>query len=114
MRTRAHLARLLGWLAQLGSDSIKREVPVTRNIDQKEIVRLFLKFDDLKSLGDIALLGLAQTAQLNELDEGQHLSADLQKDRHLYLIDGKIELRAQEKNPQIIVANSDQTRQRNS
>ena len=87
----------LQWLsgaAQMGRSDVDRSVLVTSEIDQSEVVQLLLQLGDLKSLGNIALLELAKTAQIESLSKGQLLSADLQLKRHLYLIDGEIELSA--------------------
>jgi HD-like signal output (HDOD) protein len=82
-------------------------VQVKRDNEQAEIARLLMHFRDLKNLGDIALLGLARSAQIEQLTKGQLLSADMQQKRHLYLIEGKIELSAEGKNKQTITAGSE-------
>ena len=80
---------------------------VTSDIEQVEVVQLLLQLSDLRSLGDVALLELAKTAQIENLTKGQVLSADLQQNRHLYLIDGKIELSANGKNQQSVVSGTE-------
>lgn len=43
---------------------------VTNDIDQVEIVQLLLQLDDLKDLGNVALLELANTARIENLKKG--------------------------------------------
>jgi HD-like signal output (HDOD) protein len=80
---------------------------VTNDIDQVEVVQLLLQLGDLKRLGDVALLELANTAQIQKLSKGDLLSAEQQLNRHLYLIAGEIELSANGKDMQHIVASTE-------
>jgi HD-like signal output (HDOD) protein len=80
---------------------------VTTYIDQVQVVQLLLQLSDLKHLGNIALLELANTAQIIELEKGEMLSAEQQLKQHVYLLSGEIELSATGKNLQRIVAGSE-------
>lgn len=82
-------------------------VQVMDDIDQVEIVKILLQMGDLKDLGNVALLDLANVAQIENLTEGHRLSAEQQLDRHLYLMVGEIELSVNGKNMQHIVAGSE-------
>lgn len=93
----------------MGRSDVYRSVQVTNEIDQSEVVQLLLQLSDLKSLGNIALLELAKTAQIESLSKGQLLSADLQLKRHLYLIDGEIELSASGKDMQHVAAGTERS-----
>lgn len=72
--------------------------------DQVKVVKLLLRLGDLKQLGNVALLDLANTAHIETLDKGESLSAEQQHKSHLYLIEGSIELRASGKLVQTLVA----------
>jgi HD-like signal output (HDOD) protein len=80
---------------------------VADDIDQLEIVQLLLQLGDLKHLGNVALLDLAQTAQIESLAKGELISAEQQRNRHVYLISGEIALSASGKNMQHISGGSE-------
>ena len=80
---------------------------MTSEIDETKVVQILLRLGDLKSLGSVALLEVAKTAQIEKLTKGHKLSADQQQNRHLYLIDGKIELSAEGKNKQSIISGTE-------
>ena len=75
-------------------------------IDQVEVVQILLQMGDLKHLGNVALLELANAAQIQELEKGAMLSAVQQLNHHIYLISGEMELSADDKDMQHIVAGS--------
>ncbi|MBI1423020.1 MAG: HDOD domain-containing protein [Gammaproteobacteria bacterium] len=83
---------------------------MTSDENQIEIVQRLLQLGDLKSLGNIALLEIAKTAQLIALAKGKSLLADEQLSYHLYLISGEIELGANGKIMQTFDAGSERAR----
>ena len=80
---------------------------MTNDIDQVEMVQRLLQLSDLKQLGDVALLELANTAQIKSLSKGKSIAVEQQGNRHVYLISGEIELSAGGKDMQHIVAGTD-------
>lgn len=60
--------------------------------DLMEVVPILLKLRDLAELGDVALLDLARDARIETLRPGDAVAADRQPDRHVYLLDGEVEL----------------------
>ena len=77
---------------------------MTNEVDQVKIVQTLLQLGDLKHLGNIALLEIANTAQVKQLRKGEILSAEQHLNHHLYLITGEIELSANGKDMQHIAA----------
>ena len=71
------------------------------------MVQRLLQLSDLKQLGDVALLELANTAQIKSLSKGKSIAVEQQGNRHVYLISGEIELSAGGKDMQHIVAGTD-------
>jgi HD-like signal output (HDOD) protein len=82
---------------------------VSAGNDQAKILQLLLKIDELKELGDVALLDLAKTATIKSLPKGGSLSAEEQLSQRLYLIDGEVELSVSGKNMQLVVAGTQRT-----
>jgi HD-like signal output (HDOD) protein len=60
--------------------------------DLMEVVPILLKLRDLDELGDVALLDLARDARIETLREGDSVAADQHLDRHVYLLDGEVDL----------------------
>jgi HD-like signal output (HDOD) protein len=60
----------------------------------QEVLRLLLDLQDLDEMGDVALLDLARDARRETLRAGESLSADAHLDRHVYLVEGEVELLA--------------------
>ena len=75
--------------------------------DVMEVLRLLLNLRDLDELGDIALLDLARDARLETLDRGKILKADEHLDRHVYLVDGEVDLFAEGKTMQTVSAGTE-------
>jgi len=75
--------------------------------DVMEVLKLLLKLRDLDDLGDVGLLDLAQDARLEKLKKGQALEAGKCLDRHVYLIEGGVELMADGRTMQTIKAGTD-------
>ncbi len=83
---------------------IQAGLSVTKDIDQLEIVQTLLQMGDLKHLGTVALLDLAKSSHLQELNKGTLLSVDEYRQQHIYLVAGEVELSADSKDMQHIVA----------
>lgn len=60
--------------------------------DVMGVLRLLLDLRDLDEMGDVALLDLAQDAHVETLERGKVLHADEHLDRHVYLVEGEVEL----------------------
>lgn len=75
--------------------------------DVMEVLRVLLDLRDLDEMGDVALLDLAQDARIETLARGQVLQADEHLDRHVYLVEGEVELIADGKTMQTITAGSE-------
>ena len=74
--------------------------------DSLAIVKLLLNVDELRDLGDIALLHLTGDAQYMTLAKGTKIQADQYLNRRLYLLEGEIELAADNKIMQHLHADS--------
>jgi HD-like signal output (HDOD) protein len=72
-----------------------------------EVLKVLLGLRDLDDLGDVALLDLARDARLEKLNKGQTLQAGKCLDRHVYLIDGEVELVVDGRTMQTIKAGTD-------
>lgn len=75
--------------------------------DVTEVLRLLLELRDLDGMGDVALLDLARDARLETLSSGQTLQADENLDRHVYLVEGEVELVADGKTMQTVTAGTE-------
>lgn len=75
--------------------------------DVMDVLRLLLDLRDLDEMGDVALLDLAKDARIETLGRGQALHADEHLDRHVYLVEGEVELVADGKTMQTITAGSE-------
>jgi HD-like signal output (HDOD) protein len=72
-----------------------------------EVLKLLLNLRDLDDLGDVALLDLARDASVEELNNGQALQAAECLDRHVYLIEGEVDLVADGRTMQSVKAGTD-------
>ena len=75
--------------------------------DVVEVLKVLLNLSDLDDLGDVALLDLARDARLDRLKKGQALQAGKCLDRHVYLIEGEVELVADGRTLQTVKAGTD-------
>jgi HD-like signal output (HDOD) protein len=75
--------------------------------DVTEVMRLLLDLRDLDELGDVALLDLARDARLETLQPGDTLQADEHLDRHVYLVEGAVELVADGRIMQTVAAGTE-------
>lgn len=75
--------------------------------DVMDVLRLLLDLRDLDEMGDVALLDLAQDARIEALGRGQILHADEHLDRHVYLVEGEVELVSEGKIMQTVTAGSE-------
>lgn len=75
--------------------------------DVMDVLRLLLDLRDLDEMGDVALLDLSQDARIETLDSGKVLHADEHLDRHVYLVEGQVELFADDKIMQQITAGTE-------
>ena len=75
--------------------------------DVVEVLKVLLNLSDLDDLGDVALLDLARDARLEKLKKGQALQAGECLDRHVYLIEGEVELVADGRAIQTVKAGTD-------
>jgi putative nucleotidyltransferase with HDIG domain len=78
--------------------------------DVVEVLKVLLNLSDLDDLGDVALLDLARDARLERLKKGQTLQAGKCLDRHVYLIEGEVELVADGRTMQTVKAGTDRAR----
>jgi hypothetical protein len=75
--------------------------------DIKEMLRVLLDLRDLDEMGNVALLDLARDARFETLTRGQTLQADEHLDRHVYLVEGEVELVADGKTMQTVTAGTE-------
>jgi HD-like signal output (HDOD) protein len=75
--------------------------------DVMDVLKVLLRLHDLDDLGDVALLDLARDARLEKLKKGQTLQAGACVDRHVYLIEGEVELMADGRAMQTVKAGTD-------
>jgi HD-like signal output (HDOD) protein len=75
--------------------------------DVMDVLRLLLDLRDLDEMGDVALLDLAQDARIETLGSGKVLHADEHLDRHVYLVEGEVELVADGKIMQTVTAGTE-------
>jgi len=75
------------------------------------LLKFLLGLPDLEGLGSVALLDLAKDARAEFLKKGDSLFADEHMDRHLYLVEGEVELVANEQVLQVIKGGSERARQ---
>lgn len=75
--------------------------------DVEDLLKLLLGRRDLQGLGDMALLDLTRDAQIKSLEKGGTLKADKINGRHLYLIEGEVELVAQGKSMHCVKADTE-------
>jgi HD-like signal output (HDOD) protein len=75
------------------------------------LLKFLLGLPDLEGLGSVALLDLAKDARAEFLKKGDSLFADEHMDRHLYLVEGEVELIANDQILQVIKAGSERAKQ---
>lgn len=73
----------------------------------EDLLKLLLGRSDLQGLGDIALLDLTRDAQIKSLEKGGSLKAENVNHRHVYLVEGEVELVAQDKPMHCVRADSE-------
>lgn len=74
------------------------------------LLKFLLGLPDLEELGSIALLDLAKDARAEFLKKGESLHADEHMDRHLYLVEGEVELVSNDQILQVIKAGSERAK----
>ena len=75
------------------------------------LLKFLLGLPALEELGSVALLDLAKDARAEFLAVGESLHADEHMDRHLYLVDGELELVSDDQVLQVIKAGSDRAKE---
>ena len=75
--------------------------------DVMDVLRMLLDLRDLDEMGDVALLDLSRDARIETLNKSQVLHADEHLDRHVYLVEGEVELVSEGKVMQTIKAGTD-------
>ncbi|MDH5601739.1 MAG: HDOD domain-containing protein [Gammaproteobacteria bacterium] len=75
------------------------------------LLKFLLGLPELEDLGSVALLNLAKDARAEFLKKGDSLFADEHMDRHFYLVEGEVELVANEQVLQVIKSGSERAKQ---
>lgn len=75
------------------------------------LLKFLLGLPELEELGSVALLDLAKDARAEFLKKDESIFADEHMDRHLYLVEGEVELVANDQVLQVINAGSDRAKQ---
>lgn len=75
------------------------------------LLKFLLGIPDLEELGSVALLDLAKDARPEFLRKGESLFADEHMERHLYLVEGEVELVANDQILQVIKGGSERAKQ---
>jgi len=75
------------------------------------LLKFLLGLPDLEDLGSVALLDLAKDARAEFLKKGESLYADEHMERHLYLVEGEVELVANDQVLQVIKGGSERAKQ---
>ena len=75
------------------------------------LLKFLLGLPDLEGLGSVALLDLAKDARAEFLKKGETLHADEHMDRHLYLVEGELELVSDEQVLQVIKSGTERAKQ---
>ena len=75
------------------------------------LLKFLLGLPDLDGLGSVALLELAKDARAEFLKKGESLFADEHMERHLYLVEGEVELIANDQILQVIKGGSERAKQ---
>ena len=75
------------------------------------LLKFLLGLPDLEDLGSVALLDLAKDARAEFLKEGESLHADEHMERHFYLVEGELELVANDQILQVIKGGSARAKQ---
>jgi len=74
------------------------------------LLKFLLGLPDLEELGSVALLDLAKDARAEFLKKGESLHADEHMDRHLYLVEGEVELATGDQILQVIKSGSERAK----
>lgn len=74
------------------------------------LLKFLLGLPDLDDLGSVALLDLAKDARAEFLKKGESIHADEHMDRHLYLVQGEVELVANDQILQVIKAGTERAK----
>ena len=80
---------------------------MTAPANELKIVKKLLALPELQGIGDIALLDLAQHSSLIKYPPGTTLPASERQDKRLFLLEGTVELEADNKSVQVITAGSE-------
>ena len=75
------------------------------------LLKFLLGLPDLEGLGSVALLDLSKDARAEFLKKGESLYADEHMERHLYLVEGEIELIAGDQTLQVIKGGTERAKQ---
>lgn len=75
------------------------------------LLKFLLGIPDLEGLGSVALLDLAKDARAEFLKEGESLYADEHMERNLYLVEGEVELVANDQILQVIKGETERAKQ---
>jgi len=75
------------------------------------LLKFLLGLPDLEDLGSVALLDLAKDARAEFLKKDESIFADEHMDRHLYLVEGELELVANDQVLQVIKGGSERAKQ---
>ena len=75
--------------------------------DVLDVLQVLLKLRDLDELGDVALLDLAGDSRIEVLNNGETLRADQYLGRHIYLIEGVMDLIADGKRLHTVTAGTE-------
>lgn len=75
------------------------------------LLKFLLGLPELKDMGTVALLDISKDANAEFLKQGEALSADSHTDRNLYLVEGELELVADDKIMQVIKAGSERAKE---
>ena len=74
------------------------------------LLKFLLSLPELEELGSVALLDLSKDARVEFLKQGESLYADEFLERHLYLVEGEIELVADDRILQVIKAGTERAK----
>lgn len=75
------------------------------------LLKFLLGLPDLDDFGSVALLDLAKDARAEFLKKGETLYADEHMDRHLFLVEGELELVSEDQVLQVIKAGTERAKQ---
>jgi len=75
------------------------------------LLKFLLGLPDLEGLGSVALLDLSKDARAEFLKKGESIFADEHMERHLYLVEGEIELVENDQVLQVIKGGNESPKQ---